>query len=154
MLVGSSTIANTLDGAGGDDILKDLGSNNDSFVGGAGTDMVDYTGLVNGVDANLTTGKATGADIGIDSFSSIENLTGGGGADTLTGDGGDNVLSGGDGNDVLIGHGSATGDTYIGGNGSDTVDYSSLVGLGGVTVNLLTSTPPAAVRAVRRPASN
>ena len=46
-----------------------------------------------------------------DSYSDIENVTGGAGDDTITGDAGDNVLKGGPGDD-----------TIRGGGGDDTID--------------------------------
>lgn len=77
-------------------------------------------------------------------ISGIENLTGGGFADTLVGDGnanllrglggndvligfaGDDMLEGGEGHDVLIG--AAGWDSLDGGDGSDTVVYGAAIG--------------------------
>jgi len=55
------------------------------------------------VTASLLAGTGTGTGLGNDSYVSIENLTGGSGADTLTGDAGANVLSGNSGDDTLNG---------------------------------------------------
>ena len=142
----------TLTGTSGDDIILGYAGNDtlkglagdDDLDGGADTDTADYTAAAAGVTASLATGTASDdGDGGSDTFTSIENLTGSGYADTLTGDGNANVLSGGagadslsggDGSDTLIG--GAGNDTLDGGNNTDTVDYSA--DGAAVTVNLST----------------
>ena len=95
-----------------------------------------------GVTANLTTGVSAG-DRGADTFSSIENLTGGDFNDHLDGNGGANVLNGGagldnlfgrDGDDTLIG--GLGNDFLAGGDGIDTASYSDATG--NVEANLTT----------------
>lgn len=99
-----------LNGDAGDDTLRsDAGD--DALDGGAGTDTADYSGETAAITASLLSGTASGA--GSDTFSNIENLIGGSGADSLTGDTGNNVITGNAGND-----------TIDGGSGTDTVDYS------------------------------
>ena len=101
-------------GAGGDTLVGGIGVN-------SGNDTASYAGTINGgVNANLTTGTGTAGDAGGDTFTNIENLTGGDGADTLTGDGNANVLSGGAGIDTLVGNGGD--DTLDGGAGADIMD--------------------------------
>lgn len=113
-------------GGSGDDLLRSNSGNN-SLAGGGGSDTVTFAGLSAAINANLLMGVATGA--GSDTFTSIENLTGGTGTDTLTGDGNSNVID--------AGSGSAN-DTINGGGGTDTVSYASANA--GVTVNLTTTT--------------
>jgi Ca2+-binding RTX toxin-like protein len=108
---GTDTLANIedLEGSRQDDSLTgDAGSNlfwaapgNDAIDGSSGTDTVSYEFSQSAVTANLTTGTATGD--GTDTFTGIENLTGGRLNDTLTGDAGPNVLVGGPGTDTLDG---------------------------------------------------
>jgi Ca2+-binding RTX toxin-like protein len=112
----------TLAGDGGNDTLTG-GAAADVLQGGSGNDTADYSTATQGVTVNLATGVATGGDAQNDTFSSIENLTGGSGADLLTGDGLGNILTGGDGNDTLVG--GAGADTLVGGRGIDVVDYSA-----------------------------
>jgi Ca2+-binding RTX toxin-like protein len=116
-----------LDGGAGNDILQ--GDNgDDTLIGGAGTDslnggngidIADYTGESAAVTADLGTHSASGAGIGTDTFSGIENLVGGSGNDSLTGDSDSNALSGGAGNDIL--DGGAGDDQLLGDSGDDTI---------------------------------
>lgn len=125
--------ADTLHGLGGNDTLSG-GAGNDSLHGGAGNDQLNG-GAGNdlliggeGIDTAVFSGSApvrvylggnqtqnTGQ--GIDFFASIENLTGGSGADILAGGSSNNVLNGGLGADTL--RGDEGQDTLIGGGGND-----------------------------------
>ncbi|NIQ97153.1 MAG: calcium-binding protein, partial [Desulfuromonadales bacterium] len=125
----------TLYGQGGNDALygeagNDTligGAGDDTLNGGAGSDTVSYSDVVSdSVTASLLDNQgSSGTDT--DTFVDIENLTGGGGADTLIGDGKDNILTGGDGDDTLIGGAAVNGDTLIGGAGVDTASYAGSV---------------------------
>ena len=119
---------NVLSGGGGDDTLNG-GLGDDTLIGGTGSDTASFAGGP-AVDANLTTGQATGA--GTDSLSSIENLVGSASNDVLTGNAANNLLNGGLGDDDLNGGGG--NDSLVGGGGMDTADYSSAPN--GVTVDL------------------
>jgi len=122
----------TLFGNGGDDIIigrdgNDIlngGAGNDLLDGGAGTDTADYGGASSGVtvDLNMLAPQNTGG-AGIDTLTSIENLTGSTFADTLIGDGNANALSGGAGNDTLIG--GLGSDRLTGGLGADHFRYTT-----------------------------
>ena len=124
------------DGGSGNDNLRGLdgddtlvgGGGNDLLDGGNGIDTADYSGAAAGVTAQLNTGQASNdGDGGVDTFTSIENLTGSAFNDVLLGDGGSNVLRGGAGYDVLIGlagndviHGGAgAANELYGGEGDD-----------------------------------
>jgi Ca2+-binding RTX toxin-like protein len=139
------TIATTLNGDAGDDLLTG-GLGPDTFDGGANGangDTVSYSGRSAGIQADID------ADIGDDGNSqdgtagsrdtvkpTIENLTGGSGddqlggstaANTLAGNGGGDTLNGGDGNDTLNGglgedelNGQGDDDTLSGGFAADT----------------------------------
>jgi hypothetical protein len=82
-----------VDGGPGDDVIYS-GTGNDWIAGGVGIDTVSYAGRFGAITASLATGLG-GAAGETDHYSAVENLTGGGSADTLTGDGGANVLDGG-----------------------------------------------------------
>jgi Ca2+-binding RTX toxin-like protein len=114
-------------------------SGNNILNGGAGTDTVSYQyGATAGVTVSLATtaAQATGGS-GADTLLNIENLIGGGYADTLAGNAGNNVLSGGYGSDMLSGGrgddtliGGLGRDTLTGGAGHDTFKYASLAEIG------------------------
>lgn len=97
--------------------------------GGDGVDMLSYVNIGTSVNVNIATGTTTGALT--QTFSNIENITGGTNNDILTGDENANVINGSDGDDVINGNGGA--DTIDGGNGNDTVTYASFAEA--ITVN-------------------
>ncbi|XWN31390.1 MAG: type I secretion C-terminal target domain-containing protein [Devosia sp.] len=101
-------------GAGNDTLYGEAGD--DALDGGSGIDRAVYSTATAGVTVNLVAGTATGE--GSDTLSGIENVTGSDYDDTFFGDGEDN--------------------TFIGGTGTDTVDYS--LASAGVDVNLLSGT--------------
>ena len=91
-----------LTGGVGDDTLQGEGGL-DTLNGGVSTavgDTASYAERTTPVSVTLPGGLA-----GEDTFTGIENVTGGGGDDTLTGDGGANKLLGGSGDDTLQGAG-------------------------------------------------
>jgi Ca2+-binding RTX toxin-like protein len=113
-------------GTSGDDVLQGLEGNdvliglagNDVLDGGAGNDTADYSGTTHNIrlDLDLATAQDTGLT-GFDTLISVENLIGGGGANTFYGSAESNRLEGRGGNDLLDGRG---GDDFIvGGAGSD-----------------------------------
>jgi Ca2+-binding RTX toxin-like protein len=130
---GRTGVSGWADGGAGNDVLVS-GPGNDTMIGGAGVDRASYYDSTGTVIASLTTmtgGHATDTD----TYSGIEDLEGGGGADTLTGDGSANRIWGGtatvcrayppgacqdvSGNDTIDGRGGA--DTLDGGVGNDVV---------------------------------
>jgi Ca2+-binding RTX toxin-like protein len=128
---------NILSGGPGDDTLQGqagLDTLNGGAQGALG-DTASYAERNTGVTASVTGGVA-----GEDTYTSIENITGGSGNDTLTGDGNPNRLSGGDGADIIVG-GVDTGDTLIGGSdaSTDTLTYAGVATA--VTVNLFGGAP-------------
>jgi Ca2+-binding RTX toxin-like protein len=116
------------------------GAGDDVISGSTGTDTVVYTGSVP-VTASLTTNTGVRA-ADSDTFSSMENLTGGLGSDTLIGNNSVNVLDGGSamlctpfacsfysGNDTMFGLGGAdtmhgrAGDDWMWGGDADDIMY-------------------------------
>src|SRR5207248_2495350 len=94
-----------VDGGAGDDTMDGGGQQLDAAA------FFDQTGPVT---ASLVTGTATGD--GKDTFTNVQQLHGGDGADTCTGNAADNGVFGSGGNDSLVGNG---GDNFLGGNGGD-----------------------------------
>jgi VCBS repeat-containing protein len=111
---------NNLTGSAFDDVLEG-NANANVLNGGGGTDTASYEHSAAAVTASLT-GGGTQGDASGDSYTLIENLSGGAGNDSLTGNGSVNRLEGGGGDDTL--EGGAGGDSLVGGLGSDTASYS------------------------------
>ena len=131
-----------LSGGDGDDILIG-GAGADVLNGGTGSDTASYATSTTAVTANLTTPGSNLGDAAGDTYTGIENLTGGSGNDTLTGNASGNVLDGGAGNDSL--NGAGANDILIGGSGADALNGSTgidtasyVTAAAGVTVNLAT----------------
>ena len=94
----------TLNGGLGDDTLMG-GHGGDALIGGAGNDTVSYAGAPGAVAMTLgRAGMLPAAFLGDafgDTFTSIENITGGTYADTLYGSTASNIIHGGGGNDII-----------------------------------------------------
>lgn len=155
---GVTSVADTVSGLDGNDILYGLGgadallggNGNDILIGGTGGDTVDggpgtdtasYETSAAAVAINLLTNSVSGGDAAGDTLISIENVTGSNSNDTLIGGFGNNVLSGLGGNDTLAGNGGqdtlsggAGADRLDGGGEVDTADYST--SSAGVNVNI------------------
>ena len=100
-----------VDGGSGDDrILGNDGSGDDTYIGGVGNDTVDYSGATRALSVNLSTGFASGSDIGRDTLREIENIVGGDADDTLVGSAGNNSFIAGRGDDSDDG---GSGDDFI-----------------------------------------
>ncbi|MEB3261075.1 MAG: bluetail domain-containing putative surface protein, partial [Cyanobacteriota bacterium] len=119
-----NALANTLNG----------GLGNDTLNGGDGIDTASYADAPGPVTVSLTSGTASGA-AGNDTLISIENILGGGFADSLTGNALANNLNGGGGNDFISAEagsdfitGNGGKDTMLGGadNNPDTFIFNSL----------------------------
>ncbi|MBL1242199.1 MAG: hypothetical protein COB13_010145, partial [OCS116 cluster bacterium] len=115
-------------GAGDDQLIGGLGDDilvqsagNDYSDGGDGVDTVDYSAASGGVNVALNgaTSATVSGDAAGDDIRNVENVTGGGFADTLTGDAADNALVGNGGNDNITG--GAGADNLSGGAGDDTL---------------------------------
>lgn len=139
--------ADAISGDDGDDLLNDgqvgYSTGADVFNGGLGTDTVNYFGrstpgvtvTMNGTDADDGQ-SGEGDDIQAD----VENLIGTAFADDITGNDSANIITGkasadllhgGKGNDTFNEEYLSTGgDTFEGGAGVDTVDYSHRSGAG------------------------
>jgi Ca2+-binding RTX toxin-like protein len=110
------------------------GAGNDLLDGGRGYDLAEFWDSPGGIEADLTTGTATG--YGDDELISIEGLIGSNGDDALTGSDLSNNLQGGAGNDVIRALGSAAdggmdilrsagGENILdGGDGPDIASYN------------------------------
>jgi Ca2+-binding RTX toxin-like protein len=116
----------SLFGEDGDDVLTG-GTGADALTGGNGLDTASYDTAAASVVASLTTSAANTGDAAGDTYSSIENLTGSGFADTLTGSIGVNVLVGGNGDDTL--NGQLNNDVLTGGAGKDSFLFDTALGV-------------------------
>jgi Ca2+-binding RTX toxin-like protein len=141
---------NQIFGGAGNDTMQGFGGA-DTFDGGDGTDTVTYAERLSGINASIdnvandgTAAAGLSPAEGDNILDTVENLTGGIGADILTGSSADNALVGGagadqlfggDGNDTLTGGSGA--DLFDGGNGTDDAkDYNGLEDLSPVSIEL------------------
>jgi Ca2+-binding RTX toxin-like protein len=124
ILFGETGVDALLGGGGNDELQGNAG--NDSLNGGTGFDLAAFLNEAGPVNANLSTGRATGTGIGTDTLAGVEDLWGTLKADTLSGNGASNFLFGDNGNDRLLGaaandalYGMKGNDTFNGGPGTD-----------------------------------
>jgi Ca2+-binding RTX toxin-like protein len=110
-------------GGGGNDTLNG-GTGNDLLNGGGNFDIADYSDATTNLVVNINFGGAQtiSAQMGTDTFVSIEGINGGSGNDLLVGTSGGNVIDGGAGNDEIYGIGA--GDLLRGGIGNDQIEGS------------------------------
>ncbi|WP_343525506.1 cadherin domain-containing protein [Sphingomonas sp.] len=127
--------ANHLVGGAGDDVLVG-GAGADTLDGGAGFDTIDYSASTQGVTLDFASGTGQGGDAEGDSFSGIEAATGSNQGDVFVGDADAHALSGQGGDDRLVA--GAGAESFDGGSGNDTVDYSRSTAA--VTVDLSAGT--------------
>lgn len=121
---------NILKGGDGDDFL-DGNLGHDTLEGGAGADFMfaagegtlSYRGSNAGVFIDMTTGEAFGGHATGDRWQDMDHLIGSRFADELKGDAGSNRITALAGDDWIVA--TKGGDIYDGGEGIDTVDYSS-----------------------------
>jgi Ca2+-binding RTX toxin-like protein len=116
----------TMNGGAGDDtyvfnIDVALGSDSITETINAGSDTILFNGNT-AVNINLatTTNQIVNANLVL-KIVEVENITGGGGADTILGNNLANILSGGGGNDIL--NGGAGNDILVGGTGNDLFGF-------------------------------
>jgi Ca2+-binding RTX toxin-like protein len=125
--------ADILYGDDGTDLMSG-GAGDDTFIGGAGlfgmgggpdVDTVDFAEMRAGINVTLSGASMANVSSGaahLGWVASIENVTGGSGADVITGDEIANKLVGNAGGDMIRGGGGW--DILEGGTGTDTLDYS------------------------------
>ncbi len=141
-LLGSDSVADSLDGGHGADSIVGNGLNdtlmgddgNDTIIGGDGDDSInagDGQDSVNGGLGNDTINAGSGQD-SVDGSAGADSISGDDGADTLFGGDGIDILNGGQGNDSIDGQnggdsifGGSGNDTLLGGSGADSVDGQS-----------------------------
>ncbi|MDQ1679910.1 MAG: hypothetical protein QOI42_769, partial [Frankiaceae bacterium] len=133
LLSGYDTSADVLNGEDGDDTYIALSNSNvggptdggDAFVGGNGTDRVDYSSRQQPVSVTLNGITPTGDDgqAGEQDNIDAENVRGGYGADTLAGDANNNRLDGGPGSAADSISGGAGNDRISGGYGAIPIGY-------------------------------
>ncbi len=110
-----------LDGHLGNDILE--GGAGADYMVGPGEGTLSYEGSNAGVFIDMTTGEAFGGHATGDRWYAMDHLTGSRFADELKGDAGSNRIKGLDGDDWIVA--TVGSDVYEGGDGLDTVDYST-----------------------------
>ncbi|MHB2264874.1 calcium-binding protein [Aliihoeflea sp. PC F10.4] len=139
-------------GAGNDTVLAAMDCADDIYDGGAGYDTLDYSLAQFHLAIDMEAGTAAGQEIGDDTISNFEKIIAGAGNDIITGStGNDHIVAGagddhveagdgddiiedgagsdviiaGAGDDVVIAAMDGANDIYDGGEGCDTLDYST-----------------------------
>ncbi|MGJ5633957.1 beta strand repeat-containing protein [Nostoc sp. CALU 1950] len=155
---GGAGADSTNGGSGNDRIIDTDFVNFDVHNGGTGVDTIDYSGVTfgSGVTINLATGLTSVLNGNTETILNFENVEGSQGGETIIGSSGNNVLNGnggndtinggagvdstngGSGNDRIIDTDFVTFDVHNGGTGVDTIDYSGVSFVSGVTINLAT----------------
>jgi Ca2+-binding RTX toxin-like protein len=120
--VGATIGANTFDGSGGRIGIFAAGSSGQNITG---TQYGDY------MEDDSSSGNAT-----FHGGAGDDSLAGGSGDNTLDGGAGSDTVTAGGGNDTVTGTADGVNDSYNGGTGSDTIDYSALTSSQPVSVNL------------------
>jgi Ca2+-binding RTX toxin-like protein len=82
-------------GSGDDELTAALDAADDRYAGGAGTDTLDYSEATQALVIDLSTGTATGLEIGEDAITGFERVLAGGGDDRLVAGAGSLALAGG-----------------------------------------------------------
>ena len=131
----------TINGLDGNDVL-DGGAGNDTLNGGLGIDLARYTNATAGITANLTAGTVTGAGVGTDTLTGIEQIRGSSFADIYIATGFKasaspqpgtsplfNEFEGMGGNDTITGNGF-TRVSYLNATAAVTVDIAAGTGQG------------------------
>ncbi len=92
----------TVSGGAGNDIIRaEADGDDDVFDSGEGCDTLDYSSSEEGITVDFAEGTARGCDIGNDTFSGIETVVGGSGADHFIVGQQPVAMEGGDGNDLF-----------------------------------------------------
>ena len=152
-MLSDGTGRDTVHGEAGDDhVVAAADAANDAYDGGAGRDTLDYSAAKESVTADLGAGTAEGCETGHDVIEGFEVVIGGSGDDhisagstsiAMTGGAGNDALKGGAGNDSIsdgagcdtvsagggddhvVAAADEANDSYDGGSGQDTLDYST-----------------------------
>ncbi len=116
----------TLSLGGGDDTYR-MGRGNDAIDGGTGArDLIDLSHIGSITVVDLSTGTASGADVGSDTVTGFEDIRGGSGKDFLTGNASDNIFYASAGDDVI--NGGAGNNTYDASVWSETTTTNLALG--------------------------
>jgi Ca2+-binding RTX toxin-like protein len=125
-------------GAGNDMIVAGAGDGNDVYFGdeiggGTGSDTLDMSAITAATTVDLGTGlnghgSASSAQSGSDTLWGIENVATGSGNDRITAGNGVNIIDGGGGNDIFVFRTveAANGDTIVGFEAGDRIDFSAI----------------------------
>ena len=93
-------------GGGDDHVLAAADEANDSYDGGSGHDVLDYSTATFSVTVDIGRGNADGVDIGHDLIAAFEEIIAGSGDDHIVAGSTSLSMTGGDGNDTFEFHSS------------------------------------------------
>ena len=124
---------NTIDAKGGDDIVRVttlIGA--DTFFGGFGNDTIDWSGSNQAGATYDMNGTATAVGGAQELMIGFENFIGTDQADIVIERNGPNVIETGSGDDIVRVNTEIGVDTFRGGFGTDTIDWSASAEVGGI----------------------
>ena len=121
-----SNAANDIDGyRGNDTVIVRTSIGSDAFHGGAGRDTIDWSAVnETGATFDLAAGTATDSAGNVEVMDGFENIIGTDQADIITENGATNVIDARGGNDLVFVTSSIGNDSFTGGFGADTIDWS------------------------------
>lgn len=90
-----------LAGMGHDTVIASVDLSDDSYSGGEGFDVLDYSGAAHDLIVDMASAIVTGLDVGRDSISGFESVIGGNGSDKFLAANTPVSFKGGDGNDIF-----------------------------------------------------
>lgn len=129
-----NSAANDINGHGGNDMfIMTSNIRNDTFRGGAGRDTIDWSAAtVNGATFDLSTGEARDTDGHVEQMEDFENLIGTENNDIIIENTAVNVIDARGGDDIVRVTTLIGSDSFTGGFGNDTIDWSGSAQNGGV----------------------
>ncbi|MBJ6373417.1 S8 family serine peptidase [Sedimentitalea arenosa] len=124
---------NAINAGAGNDIVRATSLiGNDTINGGTGIDTIDWSGSAQAGGRFDLAGNVATASAGSEAMINFENLIGTGQSDTIIESATHNVVDAGSGDDTLMVTSLIDGDSFTGGFGIDTINWSLSAQAGGV----------------------
>lgn len=125
---------NVIDGHGGNDLLIVTSLiRNDSFTGGSGRDTIDWSAVnETGARFDMSSGTARDSDGNTETMTGFENLIGTENNDVIIENNASNIIDARGGDDIVRVNTVIGNDSFTGGFGNDTIDWSASAQSGGI----------------------
>ncbi|TCL64656.1 peroxidase family protein [Rhizobium sp. BK251] len=129
-------------GEGNDLFVAEAGDGDDTYYGDGGSDTFDMAAITANLTVDLGSGfmgrgSSSSSQSGNDTLWNVENVVTGSGNDTITANSAVNIIDGGAGNDKFrfLSEADADGDTIVGFQPGDKIDFSGIDANSGSTGN-------------------